>query len=410
MICLVRKTMMYGLPLLQFFILNCLLAITICRSNNRVNIVHQTPELINAHGYQSEIHNVITDDGYILEIHRLPYGLSNCNSNFANAKRPILIQHGLTGSSADWVLMGPKRGLAYILANAGYDVWLGNNRGNIYSRNHRFMQSTDRHFWNFSYHELGTYDLPATIDYILEQTNCNQLFYIGHSQGVTQFLVLMSQRPTYNKKIKLMIGLAPAAFTGNIRGPITKLAKLTYFAVWIGETFGYPELRSRSTWEKFVSNILCQDRTQLLCNNIIFLVTGFNQSNSSAADLSMIRNHIPAGASWKQVVHFGQGYIHPGRFRQFDYGNSMKNYYAYNSSEPPDYNLNKIITPIAFFSSDTDLLVTKTDLDLLKSKLDNIVFHEVVPTKYFSHYDFLWGESSVSIIFEPILKLLTLYT
>lgn len=42
---------------------------------------------------------------------------------------------------------------------------------------------------------------------------------------------MMSQKPDYNAKIKLMIGLAPVAFTGNLRGPITKLAKLTYMGV-----------------------------------------------------------------------------------------------------------------------------------------------------------------------------------
>lgn len=86
-------------------------------------------------------------------------------------------------------------------------------------------------FFYFSYHELGIYDIPATIDYIIHQTNCKQIFYIGHSQGTTQFWVTMSQKPDYNAKIKLMIGLAPVAFTGNLRGPITKLAKLTYMGV-----------------------------------------------------------------------------------------------------------------------------------------------------------------------------------
>lgn len=397
----------YALLLLQLLILNYSLALNIRRSDGKRNFVLKTPELIRSHGYQVEIHNVITEDGYILEIHRLPYAGLDCERNFTNGKQPILMQHGLAGSSADWIFMGPNRALAYMLADAGYDVWLGNNRGNTYSRNHILMLPQSRHFWNFSYHELGIYDVPATIDYILHQTNCEQLFYIGHSQGTTQFWVAMSQKPDYNAKIKLMIGLAPVAFTGNIRGPITKLAKLTYLGVWMGETFGYPELRSRSVWGKFVSSVLCQD-TMLFCNNILFLVTGFSQTNLSAMNLTTIINYVPAGASWKQMVHFGQGYIHPQSFRQFDYHNKEKNYQIYNSLEPPKYKLNDVTAPIVFFSSDDDLLSTKSDVDLLKSKLNNVIFHKEVSIKSFSHYDFIWGTSSVSIIFEPILNLLAL--
>jgi len=69
------------------------------------------------------------------------------------------------------------------------------------------------------------------VDHILRATGHDRIFYGGHSEGTTQFLVMTSEKPEYNSKITLMIGLAPAAFMGNIRGPIRKLAKLTYLGV-----------------------------------------------------------------------------------------------------------------------------------------------------------------------------------
>lgn len=79
----------------------------------------------------------------------------------------------------------------------------------------------------FSWHEMGIYDLPAMIDYILKQTGQKQLFYIGFSQGTTQFFILMSLRPEYNKKIKLMSALAPVAYMGHVGGV---LRPLSFFA------------------------------------------------------------------------------------------------------------------------------------------------------------------------------------
>ena len=77
----------------------------------------------------------------------------------------------------------------YILSDAGLDVWLGNFRGNRYSRNHvnasGLMNPDDPPFWSFSIHELGKYDLPAMVEHVLRDTGLPSLTYVGHSMGTT---------------------------------------------------------------------------------------------------------------------------------------------------------------------------------------------------------------------------------
>lgn len=105
--------------------------------------------------------------------------------------------------------------LAYILAEEGYDVWLGNARGNHYSRRHLTLNPNlfgDKSFWQFSWDEVGNIDLPAMIDHVLGQTGKSALHYIGMSQGTTAFFVMGSMRPEYNKKIISMHALAPVAY------------------------------------------------------------------------------------------------------------------------------------------------------------------------------------------------------
>lgn len=131
--------------------------------------------------------------------------------------------HGLLDSSSGWVVMRPSHGLAYILADHGFDVWLGNSRGNRYSRKHTHLNpdypEQRKQFWNFSWHEMGVHDLPAMIDYILKQSGRQKLHYIGHSQGTTAYFVMNSERPEYNDKIILANMLCPSAYYGPMPKP-----------------------------------------------------------------------------------------------------------------------------------------------------------------------------------------------
>lgn len=82
-----------------------------------------------------------------------------------------------------------------------------------------------------SWHEIGYYDLPAKIDYILKVTGQEKLIFIGHSQGTTAFYVMASERTEYNDKVHRMISLAPISFSGNMFSPLLKyLARFVDFA------------------------------------------------------------------------------------------------------------------------------------------------------------------------------------
>lgn len=162
-------------------------------------------------------------------MHRITSSPHNRTHSHTARKQPVFLMHGLLDASSTWVIMGPNKGLAYLLADRGYDVWMGNARGNRYSRKHVRLnpdgrRSERRQFWQFSWHEIGVIDVPEMIDYVLADTGFEQLHYIGHSQGTTSFFVMAAERPEYNAKILAMQALAPVAFMSNLRSPLVRAA------------------------------------------------------------------------------------------------------------------------------------------------------------------------------------------
>jgi lysosomal acid lipase/cholesteryl ester hydrolase len=48
-----------------------------------------------------------------------------------------------------WVLNDPEKAPAFIMADQGYDVWLGNNRGNFFGQQHIKFKLHSKEFWDF---------------------------------------------------------------------------------------------------------------------------------------------------------------------------------------------------------------------------------------------------------------------
>ena len=98
-------------------------------------------------GYPVENHFVTTQDGFILNMQRIPHGWNKTQSS--SPKPVVFLQHGLTMDSTNWILNGRSESLAYILADRGFDVWLGNIRGNRYSQKHIKLDPSDEEFWDW---------------------------------------------------------------------------------------------------------------------------------------------------------------------------------------------------------------------------------------------------------------------
>ncbi|CAG5051606.1 unnamed protein product [Parnassius apollo] len=358
------------------------------------------PARIARNGYRCETHTVVSK-GYLLNLHRIPHSKNDRKIS----SKTILLQHGIFASSADWIINGPDKALAYVLADAGYDVWMSNIRGNRYSKEHAWLKTNTKTYWNFSWHDVALHDIPNIIDYIIKlKGGGTKITYIGHSMGTTILFAMLTLRPEYNKILTGGYALAPVVFMSEFKSPIKSLAPVTGNVAQMEMLYGSHEfLLKNSMFGEIVSSCNVDYIDNKICKNIIFQLCGENEKQCNETLLPVFVSHYGDGTSWKTVLHFAQEIVASNKFQQFDFG-PPNNQRMYGNDQPPEYDLRKITLPINLFWAQNDLLSSEKDVKMLLEKLPSTTHAYLVPDPKFNHLDYLWAIDASTLINAKILS------
>lgn len=385
-----------------------LLFSTITNSSNH-NYAKPTDQMIAEAGYPVETHTVVTPDGYILRIHRIPHGKSS-NKSRTGSLPLVFLQHGLLSSSADWVVTGPEHAMAYFLADSGYDVWMGNFRGNIYSQDHVDEGwKMDGKYWHFSWDQMAQYDLPTMLQHAMAVTGQKKFYYIGHSMGTLSYYTACNYHPWIPAATRLMVGYGAHTVVQHMTSPVRLLAPFAMDVQWLMEHLGMYQFKPSLLLTEWFASIACsQDmENKHLCKEVIFLIYGYNKNEMNSTDLPYIICHV-GGTSTQAMAHYAQS-VNMGGWRGFDWGSDQDNLAHWNSTSPPEYKYDVIKVPVALFWGQNDWLVDPKDENFLSSKLPNLLTNTRVPDDDFTHTDFIWGIHSVDLVYKPTIEIMKKY-
>ncbi|XP_033003951.1 lysosomal acid lipase/cholesteryl ester hydrolase-like [Lacerta agilis] len=326
------------------------------------------------------------------------------HSSGKTGPRPVvLLVHGILSEGRTWIVNPPNSSLGFALADAGCDVWLINTRGTSWSRRHKTLSIDQEEFWNFSFHEIAIYDIPATINFILHKTKEEGLYYIGQSQGGTLGLVAFSLRPQVAQKVKLFMALAPTYTFVGTSGPAAIFFNLPDGLIRL--IWGTKEFVGFSNKRKRLNAKLCSYPViDQICIQIIFLNSGCNPNNLNVSRVDVYTGILPDFASVKNMIHLAQVFKSK-ELKYFDYGS--KNKAIYNTTTPPFYQIEDMVVPTAVWYGGHDIMSNRKDIQLLLPRISNLVFHKYIPE--WQHADFLWGLDAPKKLYPDIFHLILKY-
>ncbi|XP_054158291.1 lipase 3-like [Oppia nitens] len=384
------------------------------------------PELIKSRGFGSTAHTVVTDDGYILTVYRMinPRWLTTgaANGIVRPPRGPVLLWHGMVSSSDTFLFshrgqlststgqyserngtlvndcqLTVTSNLAFTLSACGYDVWLGNTRGNQYSDKH--IDNNYKNYWNYTFTELAIYDLNNTIDYIRKFTGKSSIAYVGYSMGSTIMLILLSVEPDYQRYLKPVILLGPTAYMSHTKSLGRLFAPFSYINGLTIEAVGEPRAKMQFYGQHVCTNKLLNN----ICNTMNYVYNGYDPNATEPDNEPIAVSKSLQYTSSLLMQQYGQ-FMLSGRFHRLDLG-PTGNQEMYGQPMAPDYPVELIRSAyLVIISGPNDFFSTPLDVRKLVDKLTVKPLDDyIVPNKYYNHADFIGSINNYKLVNPRIL-------
>ena len=346
-------------------------------------------------GYKLEEYEVITEDGYKLTLwHIVPISEVNIN-------KVVYMQPGFVCTS--WVFFqNGKNSLPFMLIDEGYDVWIGNSRGTIFSAGHVSKDPSDWNgdYWDYSMDENVKYDLPSSIDYVKQTTGATKVNYIGHSMGTTIFYMLYMNNPSYiedsiNKFVSL--GSVPnIAYTTLL--PIDILDKI-YKILEMSRPI--TKAISLNVGQRNMLSYICKSKPKM-CKNVFETFSSLFPTNRiNFETLYPFLYYYPGGTNSNTLLHWSQ--IHQQKklvYYNPDY-DKTKDAKEYDTSILKKWKIKAFIQ-----RSDCDSFSTYEDVTELYEAIEDKSYITLVDTISYGHTDDLAADSAIEDVYLPVISFL----
>lgn len=335
-----------------------------------------------------------TGDGFLLGIQRM--------SSLAypgDKGDPVLLLHGILTGGDVYVINPPGEGFGFILADAGYDVWILNFRSTDFSYGHISFKKADEGFWDWSVDELASEDVITSLE-LIQSITMRKTLLVGFSQGSQATLAAFSQG-LGNDLVSKAVLMAPVAYLTS--GPQLLMAASVLQLQKIYESLHMYELSTRGPQGRALVDLICSASSTTCYRDWFRVFSGYTCCINSTRR-SFIDKYETQATSVKNLDHFSQQ-IRLKTFAKYDYGTSG-NLQLYNQATPPAYEVSKYPSSAntLFISSINDSLANVVDVAHLLTEVP--AGFQVKTVQDFGHLDFVFGYNANRVVYDAVLEFL----